>query len=126
MRRKLLHVNDINDVNKYSISQSDLITNIIEHRWNTVDSILRSNQLIQEINKTNNSSDDPHPLHIACSQSSVPYEVIVNLLHTYGKSCCLIEDEDGSLPIHIAYSTPNIDLQILQLLLETSPETGER
>ena len=106
-------------------TQSDLTTNIIEQRWDTVHSILCSYQFIDGI-LTDNTNHDPTLLHLACSQASVPYEIINSILQIYGKSCYLIEDEDGNLPIHIACSTPKIDLQILRLLLELSPDTGEQ
>jgi hypothetical protein len=39
---------------------------------------------------------------------------------------CLPEDEDdGQLLVHIACSTPSVEFDAIQLLLETSPETSE-
>ena len=121
----LFSFDGVNDATEISVSQSDLITNIVERRWNIVESILCSYEFFDEI-KTSNTTQDPTLLHLACSQAFVPYKVLENILKIYGTSYCLIEDEDGSLPIHIACSNKNIDLRILQLLFETSPDTGEQ
>ena len=40
-------------------------------------------------------------LHVACSIATTPFDVIKAIIKSY-PSACLIEDEDGSLPIHIA------------------------
>ena len=108
--------------NEGSVSERDLITNILEQRWHIVNLILASNHFIDEI-KINGTYCDPNPLHLACSMESVPYRVVENILKIYGNSCCLLEDEDGSLPIHIACSNLNIDQQIILLLLKASPDT---
>ena len=104
-------------------SQSNLIANIVMERWLNVNSILSSISFAQQIK--NQSFSEPTPLHVVCSISSVPLEVVKSILNVYGDSCCLIEDEDGSLPIHKACSTPDLDPQIIQLLLQISPETSE-
>ena len=113
------------EVNEDSALQHGIITDIMEQRWNTVYKILCSYQFIDEI-KSNNTSHDPTLLHLVCSQAYVPYKIVENILQIYGKSNCLIKDEDGNLPIHIACTATNIDVQILQLLLKTSPDTGEK
>lgn len=138
---------NLSDSIHYSLSPSldDLIANIQQQRWETVRSILFAhhlhfaqcqNQVQGSMNLRDNESETEEleeteeeqtttPLHLVCSISSTPLDVVDLLLKVYGTSCCFVQDEDGSLPIHHACSTPHMDTQIIRLLLEACPESSK-
>ena len=107
-----------------SSSTTSLIANISLQRWNVVNSIISSKDFIEQ-NRTQSPLENPTVLHVACSIPFVPFDVIKNVLQIYGNQICLFEDDNGSLPIHLACSTPNVDPRIILLLLQSSPETSK-
>jgi hypothetical protein len=65
-------------------------------------------------------------LHVACSiVPSIPGVIVKRILEVYGYLFCLVKDDNGNLPIHIACSTPGIDPMIIQLLLSLFPDTSK-
>lgn len=112
-----------NDDSSFHQMQRDLIYNILNERWNAVYSILTAmtNESIENVEQL----IQPTPLHVACSIPSIPTEIIRSLLSFYSSSSCLVEDEDGNLPIHIACSTLDIAPLVIQMLFEACPEASE-
>lgn len=102
-----------------------LLDNISNQRWQAVNSILYSKEFLDEIKSLNNYAIQPTLLHVTCSIPPVPLEVIKRILDIYTENSCLIEDEDGSLPIHIACSTPGISPQVIQTLFQACPKTSK-
>ena len=111
-----------------------LVSNIVQQRWCDVSYLLSSiDKLVYQIDVGRYTT--LHPLHAACSISSVPSEIFEKLLgitychkdqDEFTRRCpCSIEDEDGNLPIHIACSTPGIKPWMIHRLLEVSPETSK-
>ena len=104
-----------------------LINNLYDERWHAVNSILCSQEFLDEIKSQKNDSPDDQstPLHIACSIPSIPFEVVSCILCIYGDICCLKKDEHGSLPIHIACSIPDVAPQVIQTLFQICPLTSK-
>eukprot|EP00551_Chaetoceros_affinis_P001869 CAMPEP_0203639400 /NCGR_PEP_ID=MMETSP0088-20131115/5163_1 /ASSEMBLY_ACC=CAM_ASM_001087 /TAXON_ID=426623 /ORGANISM="Chaetoceros affinis, Strain CCMP159" /LENGTH=144 /DNA_ID=CAMNT_0050494273 /DNA_START=110 /DNA_END=547 /DNA_ORIENTATION=- len=104
--------------------QNNLLLNIFDHKWSVVKTILGSQELIDEVRVQN--IIEPTPLHVVCSIPSTPLEIIMSILHVYGKSCCLVEDDDENLPIHIACATTQTaSFEVIRMLLGAYPETSK-
>ena len=52
-------------------------------------------------------------LHLACSSPNVPVDRIRAIIKQ-DTNACLTEIEYGTLPIHVACSTPRMDLQVVR------------
>lgn len=99
-----------------------------KHSWKEVTSLLLSPKFRAEVQQ--NPRIEPWTLlHIACSLPSVSQEVVSDLIDLF-PGACLLEDEDGNLPIHylcapmIEGTSNAIRSDLIKMLLLACPESS--
>lgn len=124
MNHKADQVHDICEQLYHRHEHCSVFRSIMSRDWNDVVNSLKSDNFVKKIEQES-EIHSPSFLHIACSISAVPVEVVEGIIHCYGSSCCNIHDEDGNLPVHIACSTSGINASIIRKLLLSSPPTSK-
>lgn len=113
----------------YQYSHDDLIHYIIEQDWNTTNHILDSNAFKErhdrEAQHHEGQQSNHLPIHLISAMPSAPLQTVQRILNVYGYDTCLIEDEDGNLPIHVACSTPGVKHEVIELLFRACPHTSK-
>ena len=103
------------------VNQMFAIDLINQESWEELRKLLKSGEFIQEIQIE--PIENPMTLfHVACTASCVPVDIIVALFNIFPRAC-LMEDEDGSLPIHLACSTHGMSLKVIKVLMTLCPES---
>ena len=103
------------------VNQMFAIDLIQQKSWEELSKLLTSSDFIQEIQ--DKPIENPMTLvHVACTAACVPVDIIVALFDIFPRAC-LLEDEDGSLPIHLACSTHGMSLDVIRALMTLCPES---
>jgi len=102
--------------------EQQLIECIQSSQWESVGAILNSTEFIDEVKSSCSNNYRVTALHVALSIPFVPLNVINTIITLY-PGVCLIEDEDGTLPIHLACSTPGVSFDVIRNLMIKCPQS---